>query len=191
MRLVFATNNMNKFQELEDLLPENIELLSLHDIGCHSELPETKETLEGNAMQKAEFVFASYGYNCFSDDTGLEVKALNNAPGVYSARYAGNDCVASNNIRKLLDNLKSINNRSASFRTVIALLIDGKKCLFEGKCSGNITKEILGNSGFGYDPIFLPDGSKITFAQMTQKQKGMISHRAKATDKLVNFLQNY
>jgi len=191
MRLVFATNNMNKFQELKDLLPCNIELLSLQDIGCCSELPETKETLEGNAMQKAEFVFANYGYNCFSDDTGLEVKVLNNAPGVYSARYAGKDCIAIHNIRKLLDNLKNINNRSACFRTVIALVIDGKRLLFEGKCSGNITNEILGNSGFGYDPIFLPLGSKITFAQMTQKQKSMISHRAKAANKLVNFLQNY
>jgi len=191
MRLVFATNNMNKFQELKDLLPDNIELLALQDIGCNSELPETKETLEGNAIQKAEFIFANYGYNCFSDDTGLEVKALNNAPGVYSARYAGKDCIASDNIRKLLDNLMSIDNRSACFRTVIALLIDGKRYLFEGKCSGNIAKEILGNSGFGYDPIFLPDRSKITFAQMTKKQKGMISHRAKAANKLVNFLQNY
>ena len=189
MKLVFATNNLNKLSELQDLLPANIELLGLKDIGCNQELPETKNTLEGNAMQKAEFVFEHFGYNCFSDDTGLEVEALNNEPGVYSARYAGKDCNPNDNMQKVLQKLVDSNDRNAKFRTVIALIIDGKKSLFEGECEGEITKERKGEKGFGYDSIFLPKGVDTTFAQMTKKQKGAISHRGRATKKLVEFLQ--
>ena len=189
MKLVFATNNLNKLSELQDLLPANIELLGLKDIGCNQELPETKNTLEGNAMQKAEFVFEHFGYNCFTDDTGLEVEALNNEPGVYSARYAGKDCNPNDNMQKVLQKLVGSNDRNAKFRTVIALIIDGKKSLFEGECEGEITKERKGEKGFGYDSIFLPKGVDTTFAQMTKKQKGAISHRGRATKKLVEFLQ--
>ena len=189
MKLVFATNNLNKLSELQYLLPANIELLGLKDIGCNQELPETQNTLEGNAMQKAEFVFEHFGYNCFSDDTGLEVEALNNEPGVYSARYAGKDCNPNDNMQKVLQKLVGSNDRNAKFRTVIALIIDGKKSLFEGECEGEITKERKGEKGFGYDSIFLPKGVDTTFAQMTKKQKGAISHRGRATKKLVEFLQ--
>ena len=189
MKLVFATNNLNKLSELQDLLPANIELLGLKDIGCNQELPETQNTLEGNAMQKAEFVFEHFGYNCFTDDTGLEVAALNNEPGVYSARYAGKDCNPNDNMQKVLQKLVGSNDRNAKFRTVIALIIDGKKSLFEGECEGEITKERKGEKGFGYDSIFLPKGVDTTFAQMTKKQKGAISHRGRATKKLVEFLQ--
>ena len=189
MKLVFGTNKLNKLSELQDLLPANIELLGLKDIGCNQELPETQNTLEGNAMQKAEFVFEHFGYNCFTDDTGLEVEALNNEPGVYSARYAGKDCSSNDNMQKVLQKLVGRNDRNAKFRTVIALIIDGKKSLFEGECEGEITKERKGEKGFGYDSIFLPKGVDTTFAQMTKKQKGAISHRGRATKKLVEFLQ--
>ncbi len=189
MQLVFATNNLNKLSELQDLLPSNIELIGLKDIGCNQELPETQKTLHGNAMQKAEFVFEHFGYNCFADDTGLEVGVLKNEPGVYSARYAGQNCNSNDNIQKVLNKLIGRNDRTARFRTVIALIIDGKKSLFEGECEGEITKEIKGENGFGYDPIFLPKGVNITFAQMTKKQKGAISHRGRAIKKLVSFLQ--
>ena len=189
MKLVFATNNLNKISELEDLLPANIELLGLKDIRCNQELLETQNTLEGNAMQKAEFVFEHFGYNCFADDTGLEIETLNNEPGVYSARYAGKDCSSNDNMEKVLQKLAGIENRNAKFRTVIALIIDGKKSLFKGECEGEITKEKKGEKGFGYDPIFLPKGVDTTFAQMTKKQKGAISHRGKSTKKLVEFLQ--
>ena len=189
MQLVFATNNLNKLSELQDLLPSNIELIGLKDIGCNQELPETQNTLEGNAMQKAEFVFEHFGYNCFSDDTGLEIGALKNEPGVYSARYAGRNCSPNDNIQKVLQKLIGRNDRNARFRTVIALIIDGKKSLFEGECEGKITKEKKGEKGFGYDPIFLPKGVNITFGQMTKKEKGAISHRGRAIEKLVKFLQ--
>ena len=189
MRLVFATNNLNKLSELQDLLPSNIELIGLKDIGCNQELPETQKTLQGNAMQKAEFVFEHFGYNCFADDTGLEVGILKNEPGVYSARYAGQNCNPNDNIQKVLKQLIGRNDRTARFRTVIALIVDGKKSLFEGECEGEITKERKGENGFGYDPIFLPKGVNMTFAQMTKKQKGAISHRGRAIKKLVNFLQ--
>jgi XTP/dITP diphosphohydrolase len=189
MRLVFATNNLNKLSELQDLLPSNIELIGLKDIGCNQELPETQKTLQGNAMQKAEFVFEHFGYNCFADDTGLEVGILKNEPGVYSARYAGQNCNPNDNIQKVLKKLIGRNDRTARFRTVIALIVDGKKSLFEGECEGEITKERKGENGFGYDPIFLPKGVNMTFAQMTKKQKGEISHRGRAIKKLVNFLQ--
>jgi len=189
MRFVFATNNLNKLSELQDLLPSNIELIGLKDIGCNQELPETQKTLQGNAMQKAEFVFEHFGYNCFADDTGLEVGILKNEPGVYSARYAGQNCNPNDNIQKVLKKLIGRNDRTARFRTVIALIVDGKKSLFEGECEGEITKERKGENGFGYDPIFLPKGVNMTFAQMTKKQKGEISHRGRAIKELVNFLQ--
>jgi len=188
MKIVFATNNLNKLSEIQSLVPNGIEILSLRDINCNEELPETRLTLEGNALQKAEFVFDNYGYNCFADDTGLEIDALNGEPGVYSARYAGENCLAQNNIRKVLDKLKGKKVRCAKFRTVIALIINGKETLFEGECNGSITQKKDGEGGFGYDPIFLPDDSELTFAQMSKKEKGKISHRGIAVKKLLDFL---
>ena len=180
MQLVFATNNLNKLSELQDLLPSNIELIGLKDIGCNQELPETQKTLQGNAMQKAEFVFEHFGYTCFADDTGLEVGALKNEPGVYSARYAGQNCSPNDNIQKVLKKLVGRNDRNARFRTVIALIIDGKKSLFEGECKGKITKERKGEKGFGYDPIFyLPEFEK-TMAELDPNSKNRVSHRGKA-----------
>jgi len=189
MKLVFATNNPNKIAEIKDLLPKEIQILSLAAINCNEQLPETQNTLEGNAMQKAEFVFTNYGYNCFTDDTGLEVEALNNEPGVYSARYAGELCSPKDNMQKVLQKLEGEKNRKAKFRTVIALIIDGKTLLFEGKCNGKITKKKAGEKGFGYDPIFRPLGHKKNFSQMSKQEKGAISHRGIATRKLVEFLQ--
>ena len=189
MKIVFATNNPNKIVEIKDLLPEEIQILSLKDINCNEQLPETQNTLEGNAKQKAEFVFTNYGYNCFADDTGLEIEALNNGPGVYSARYAGDDCSPNDNMQKVLQKLEGENNRGAKFRTVIALIMNGKTLLFEGECKGEITKEKAGEKGFGYDPIFLAKGFDKTFAQMSKQEKGAISHRGIATRKLVEFLQ--
>ena len=189
MKIVFATNNPNKIVEIKDLLPEEIQILSLKDINCNEQLPETQNTLEGNAKQKAEFVFTNYGYNCFADDTGLEIEALNNGPGVYSARYAGDDCSPNDNMQKVLQTLEGENNREAKFRTVIALIMNGKTLLFEGECKGEITKEKAGEKGFGYDPIFLAKGFDKTFAQMSKQEKGTISHRGIATSKLVEFLQ--
>jgi len=189
MKLVFATNNPNKIAEIKDLLPKEIQILSLAAINCNEQLPETQNTLEENANQKAEFVFTNYGYNCFADDTGLEVEALNNDPGVYSARYAGELYSSEDNMQKVLQKLEGENNRKAKFRTVIALIIDGKTLLFEGKCNGEITKEKTGEKGFGYDPIFRPLDHKKTFAQMSKQEKGAISQRGIATRKLVEFLQ--
>ena len=188
MKIVFATNNLNKLSEIQSLVPNGIEILSLRDINCNEELPETRLTLEGNALQKAEFVFDNYGYNCFADDTGLEIDALNGEPGVYSARYAGENCLAQNNIRKVLDKLKGKKVRCAKFRTVIALIINGKETLFEGECNGSIAQTKDGEEGFGYDPIFLPDDSELTFAQMSKEEKGKISHRGIAVKKLLDFL---
>ena len=188
MKIVFATNNLNKLSEIQSLVPNGIEILSLIDINCNEKLPETSLTLEGNALQKAKFVFDNYGYNCFADDTGLEIDALGGEPGVYSARYAGENCLAKDNIRKVLDKLKGEKVRGAKFRTVIALIINGKETLFEGECNGSIMQTKNGEEGFGYDPIFLPDDSELTFAQMSKKEKGKISHRGKAVSKLVSFL---
>ncbi len=188
MKLVFATNNPNKLSELQDLVPEGIEILSLKDINCNEELPETNPTLEGNALQKAKYVFDNYGYNCFADDSGLEIEALGGAPGVYSARYAGEDCKAEDNMKKVLTKLENKDNRNAKFRTVIALIIKGEENLFEGECSGNITKTKSGTEGFGYDPIFTPEGYEITFAEMSKQEKGAISHRGRAVVNLVDYL---
>jgi XTP/dITP diphosphohydrolase len=188
MKLVFATNNPNKLSELQALVPQGIEILSLKEINCNEELPETNPTLEGNALQKAQYVYQNYGFNCFADDTGLEIEALGGAPGVYSARYAGEDCKAEDNMKKVLTKLENKDNRNAKFRTVIALIIKGKENLFEGECSGKITKTKSGAEGFGYDPIFTPEGNEITFAEMSKQEKGAISHRGRAVANLVDYL---
>ena len=188
MKLVFATNNFNKLSEIRALVPPQIEILSLKDINCNKELPETSPTLEENALQKASYVFDNYGFNCFADDTGLEIDVLGGEPGVYSARYAGEDCNAENNMKKVLKKLQGKQERGASFRTVIALIIEGRKILFEGKCRGNITNTKRGVEGFGYDPIFISNGIDKTFAEMTKHEKGAISHRGKAVKKLIRFL---
>jgi XTP/dITP diphosphohydrolase len=188
MKLVFATNNSNKLSEIRSLVPAGIEILSLKDINCNEELPETNPTLQENALQKAKYVNIHYGFNCFADDTGLEIDALGGEPGVYSARYAGEDCRAEDNMQKVLKRLSGEENRKAKFRTIIALIIDGKETLFEGECKGSMTKTKSGIEGFGYDPIFTADGYEITFAEMNKVEKGAISHRGKAVSKLVGFL---
>ena len=188
MKLVFATNNPNKLSEIRSLVPNGIEILSLKDINCLEELPETQNTLLGNSLQKAKYIFDNFRYNCFADDTGLEIDILNGEPGVYSARYAGEKCNAEDNINKVIDKLAGEENRKAKFRTVIALIIHGEEHLFEGECQGSITKNKSGELGFGYDPIFMPLGYDITFAEMTKDEKGKISHRGKSVERLVRFL---
>ena len=192
MKLVFATNNKHKLQEVRDIIGDRVELLSLNDIDCHDDIPETADTLQGNALIKARHIFEKYGFNCFADDTGLEVEALNGAPGVYSARYAGEECNSEANMLKLLQNLTCENNRNAQFRTVIALIINGEEKLFNGIVKGTITNEKIGNSGFGYDPIFIPEGYTESFAQMSGEMKNSISHRFRATKQLSDYLkENY
>ena len=171
MKIVFATNNPNKLAEIRQLMPEEIEILSLKDINCIEELPETSDTLEDNAAQKAFYVFDNYGYNCFADDTGLEIDALNGRPGVFSARYAGLECKAEDNIQKILEEMKGQINRDAVFRTIISLVIDGNEFQFEGEVEGQIIPEKWGEMGFGYDPIFLADGHQKSFAQMNMEEK--------------------
>jgi len=191
MKLVFATNNLNKLLEVQKMLPNSIELLTLKDIKCFEEIDETETTLEGNAKLKADYVTKNFGYNCFADDTGLEVESLNNAPGVYSARYAGKENNADKNMQKLLTEFKNNSNRKAQFRTAIALNLNNEKILFEGICKGEITTEKQGEEGFGYDPIFKPNGFKNSFAEMTSEEKNSISHRGNAIKKLVTFLSEY
>lgn len=186
--LVFATNNLHKLEEVQKIVGEDFHILSLSDIHCQEEIPETADTLEGNALIKARYIKEHYGYDCFADDTGLEVEALNNAPGVYSARYAGEERSAEANMKKLLAELKDEKNRNARFRTVIALLLNGKELLFEGIVKGKITEEKKGNSGFGYDPIFIPEGHTVSFAEMGNDIKNTISHRAEAVKKLDKYL---
>lgn len=189
-KLVFATNNAHKLEEVAAILGEQIELLSLNDIGCHADIPETADTLEGNALLKSSFIFKNYGLDCFADDTGLEVEALNGAPGVYSARYAGGEGHdAQANMLKLLRELEGKENRKAQFRTAISLILDGKEYLFEGVIKGEIIKEKRGDSGFGYDPVFKPEGYDKTFAELGNDIKNKISHRALAVQKLCEFLQ--
>jgi len=188
MQLVFASNNKNKIKEIQQLLPATIEILSLESIGCHEEIPETADTIEGNAILKANYVTEKYGYNCFADDTGLEVKALNGEPGVYSARYAGEQRNAEDNMNLLLDNLVDKTDRTAQFKTVIALNLNGQQHLFTGIAKGKITTEKSGNQGFGYDPIFQPEDFKETFAELSLEIKNKISHRGKATQLLITFL---
>ena len=188
MKLVFATNNNFKFTEMKESLSTNIELQKLEDIGCREELPETKETLEGNAEQKARYVYEKFGYSCFADDTGLEINALDGKPGVYSARYAGESKDSMLNMKKVLKEMKNERNRSARFRTVIALIISGETIFFEGLVEGQILHELQGDKGFGYDPIFLPDNHAQSFAQMNLQEKNAISHRGKAVRQLVKYL---
>lgn len=189
MKLVFASSNNNKIKEIKKLLPANIELLGLEDIECFDEIHETAETIEGNAIIKANYVTQKYGYHCFADDSGLEVVALNGEPGVYSARYAGEPRNDENNIEKLLINLEGIENRKANFKTVICLNLNDKQYLFTGIINGNISKEKKGTNGFGYDPVFIPDGYDKTFAQMTFEEKNQISHRAKAVFQMIDFFE--
>lgn len=188
MKIVFATNNQNKIIEIQSMLPENISIISLAAIGCTEEVPETENTIEKNAIQKANYISEKYNCNCFADDTGLEVEILNNEPGVYSARYAGNQRNADDNMDKLLSNLKNETNRKAQFKTVICLNLDGKQYLFTGIAKGEITLSKSGCSGFGYDPIFRPDGYTETFAEISLELKNQISHRGKATQQLIEFL---
>ena len=187
-KFVFATNNAHKLEEVTAILGDKIELLSMKDIHCHADIPETADTLEGNALLKARYIFENYNMDCFADDTGLEVEALNGAPGVYSARYAGDAHNSEANMRKLLQDMEGIENRKAQFRTVFALIINGKEHLFEGIVKGEITKHRCGSSGFGYDPVFIPEGYTQTYAEMGNTLKNRISHRALATNKLCNFL---
>lgn len=189
MKLVFASNNKNKIQEIRHQLPVDIELLSLEDIGCHEDIPETADTIEGNAILKADYVTKNYGYDCFADDTGLEVDALNGAPGVYSARYAGEQKSAEDNMDKLLAALDGNTSREARFKTVITLNLNGQQHLFTGIVNGTITTEKAGNEGFGYDPVFKPEGSNLTFAQISIGEKALLSHRGRAVAQLINFLK--
>lgn len=187
--LVFATNNAHKLEEVRAILGNDFQIASLKEIGCHDDIPETADTLEGNAMQKAQYIKDKFGMDCFADDTGLEVEALNNAPGVFSARYAGPGHDSEANMKKLLHEMEGKENRKARFRTVIALLLDGKEYIFEGIVKGNIIEEKRGDSGFGYDPIFVPEGYDLTFAELGNDIKNKISHRAEAVKKLSAFLK--
>ncbi len=189
MELVFATHNKNKFIEVAAQLPNDIKLLSLEDIGCFEDIPETGETIEENAILKADYVKEHYKKDCFADDTGLEVASLNGEPGVYSARYAGEKATADDNINKLLHNLTNKSNRNATFKTVIALAIGDEKTLFVGEVNGSIINKRQGEKGFGYDPIFRPDGFEETFAQMTLTQKSETGHRGRAMRQLIDYLK--
>ena len=188
-KFVFATNNAHKLEEVTAILGNKIELLSMKDINCHADIPETADTLEGNALLKARYIFENYQLDCFADDTGLEVEALNGAPGVYSARYAGDAHNSEANMKKLLQDMEGIENRKAQFRTVFALIINGKEHLFEGIVKGEITKHRHGTSGFGYDPVFIPEGYTQTYAEMGNELKNKISHRGRAIQQLIAFLK--
>lgn len=188
-KLVVATNNAHKLEEIAAILGDELELLSLKDINCHAEIPETADTLEGNARQKAMYIYENYGMDCFADDTGLEVDALNGAPGVFSARYAGDGHDSEANMQKLLKELEGKENRKAQFRTAICLIMEGKEYLFEGIVKGAIIEEKRGGAGFGYDPIFVPEGYDQTFAELGNDIKNTISHRARAVEKLCKFLK--
>jgi XTP/dITP diphosphohydrolase len=190
LKLVFATNNANKLKEVQAMLT-NFEIVSLADINCFDDIPETSNTLEGNAFLKANYITEKFGLNCFADDTGLEVEALNNEPGVFSARYAGPENNSEANMKKLLNELGDNQNRTAQFRTAVALNIQGKQFIFEGICKGTILTKKQGDSGFGYDPIFMPNGYTKSFAEMDMIEKGNISHRGKAIQKLVTFLNEH
>ena len=188
MKLVFATNNLNKLKEVQEMLSNSIEILSLKDINCFDDVDETETTLEGNAKLKADYITNNFGYNCFADDTGLEVASLGGKPGVYSARFAGEPANSENNMQKLLTKLEPKENRKAQFRTAVCLNLDGKQFLFEGICKGEILKEKQGKEGFGYDPIFKPEGFSESFARMNSEKKNKISHRGIAIQKLTDFL---
>ena len=188
MKLVFVTNNRNKVREINALLGDKFKIYSLSDIDCNEEIPETSDTIEGNAIQKARYVANKYNVDCFADDTGLEVEALNGQPGVYTARYAGEQCNANDNMEKLLRELDGEHDRRARFKTVIALIRHGQTLTFEGIAEGSITTEMSGKEGFGYDPVFQPNGYEITFAEMEMDEKNKISHRGKAVRKLADHL---
>lgn len=185
--MVFATHNPNKVREVQEMLPAHFSIQSLADIGCTEDIPETQPTIEGNAVQKARYVYERYGINCFAEDTGLEVAALDGAPGVYTARYAGPQRDADDNMDLLLQNLEGKADRSARFKTVIALILDGEMHTFEGIVDGQIAEERSGTGGFGYDPVFLPEGRKESFAEMEKAAKNAVSHRAKALSGLLAF----
>jgi XTP/dITP diphosphohydrolase len=190
MKLVFASNNKNKIAEIQQQVGSQFQIVSLEDIGCFVDIPETAETIEGNAVLKANYITENYGLPCFADDTGLEIESLNNEPGVYSARYAGEQKNAEDNMNLVLQKLKNQTNRKAQFKTIIALNINNQQYLFEGIVKGKIIIEKLGDQGFGYDPIFQPAGFPTTFAEMTMEQKALISHRGIAVQKLIKFLSN-
>lgn len=191
IQIVFATNNQNKLKEVQAQLPDEIKLISLKDIGCYEDIPETQKTIEGNAIQKANYIKMKYNKDCFADDTGLEVMALNGAPGVHSARYAGPEKNSKKNIEKLLSSLEKTANRSAQFKTVIALHYKGELIQFEGICEGKITRTAKGSGGFGYDPIFKPSVKDKTFAELTLKEKNKIGHRGIAVAKLIAFFNKH
>ena len=189
MKLVFATQNSNKLKEVRPLLPETVQLVSLRDLETGEELPETGRTLEANVAQKAKYIYEKFGMNCFADDTGLEVAALDGRPGVWSARYAGPACRSEDNVRKVLTELKDVEDRKARFRTVIALIVDGQEYLYEGVVNGTIARDPAGSGGFGYDPVFIPEGEARTFAEMSLEEKNRISHRALAVRAFINGLE--
>jgi XTP/dITP diphosphohydrolase len=189
-KLLFATNNSNKLREIQEIIGDSFKILSLKDVNFRGEIPETQDTIEGNARQKARFIFDKTGLDCFADDTGLEIDALNGRPGVYSARYAGEQCNFADNIRKVLSGMENAANRKARFRCVVTLIFKGKEYSFEGKVEGVIIKEKKGAEGFGYDPIFLPDGFDQTFAEMPPYLKNGISHRGKAVTRMIRFLES-
>ena len=190
MDIIFATHNEHKTQEARAILGENWNLKNLREIGCMEEIPETADTLQGNALQKVQYVVEHYHVNCFADDTGLEIEALDGCPGVYSARYAGEHCTYQDNVNKVLAEMKGENNRKACFKTVVALVLDGETHLFEGRVDGSIIEEPRGTAGFGYDPVFMPDGYNQTFAEMGDEEKNSISHRGRAMRKLIDFLKD-
>lgn len=190
MKIVFATNNKHKLEEIARLLDGQHEIVSLEQIGCREDIPEDHDTLQENALQKARYIKEHYGYDCFADDTGLEIEALNSEPGVYSARYAGPAKDSAANMRKVLEKMNGIGNRKARFRTVIALILNNREHLFEGQVNGEILTEKHGEAGFGYDPIFRPDGYPGSFAEMPMDEKNKISHRGRATRKLCEFLKS-
>jgi XTP/dITP diphosphohydrolase len=191
MKLVFATNNQHKLHEISHLLDGSFELLCLNDINCTEDIPENQDTIEGNASEKSFYIWNKYGLNCFADDTGLEIEALNGEPGVYSARYAGEEKSAEKNIELVLQKLAKIKNRKARFKTVISLVIDGREVQFEGIVNGQILEEKRGKTGFGYDPIFQPEESDLSFAEMPLEEKNKISHRGRAVQKLVEYLSQF
>ncbi len=189
MEIIFATHNVHKAEEARSILGDKFQIKSLREIGC-PDIPETADTLKGNALQKAQYVAQHYHCSCFADDTGLEIEALDNRPGVFSARYAGENCSFEDNMRKVLHEMEDMENRKACFKTVVALILDGQTHFFEGRVDGVITTEQHGEKGFGYDPIFLPDGFDKTFAEMDADTKNSISHRGRAMQKLVGFLNS-
>ena len=189
MKLILSTNNLHKLREVREIITTQIELLSLSDIGFSGDIPEEKDTLEGNASQKSHYIFDKFKENCFADDTGLEVDALGGRPGVYSARYAGEHCSFLDNMEKLLEEMDGLSNRRARFRTVISLIVAGEETQFEGIVDGEITEKMMGSGGFGYDAVFKPEGYDQTFAEMSMSEKNKISHRARALDNLAELLR--